>query len=113
MAIDELVDFTLEHVPYDDGSEEDIFNAIKEHQNAEQDKEMNGRDDGDDSDVVDKKPSWKEAITAASILQRFVVDTDEPFAHKLETILTKFGHQTHLEEFDCMETTTITDYFPS
>ncbi|KAK0477074.1 hypothetical protein IW261DRAFT_1421279 [Armillaria novae-zelandiae] len=113
MAINELVDFTLERVLYDDGSEEDIFNAIKECQNAEQDKEMNGGDDGGDGDVVDEKPSWKEALAAASILQRYVVDTDEPFARKLETVLTNFGRQTRLEVFDCMEMTSITDYFPS
>ncbi|KAK0484423.1 hypothetical protein IW261DRAFT_1416382 [Armillaria novae-zelandiae] len=113
MAINELVDFTLEHVLYDDGSEEDIFNVIKERQNAEQDKEMNGGDDGGDGDVVDEKPSWKEALAAASILWRYVVDTDEPFACKLETVLANFGRQTHLEVFDCMEMTTITDYFPS
>ncbi|KAG7447253.1 uncharacterized protein BT62DRAFT_919186 [Guyanagaster necrorhizus] len=106
MAIDELIDFALED------SDEDIFNAIKECQNAEQEKEMNGGGDGGDDDATDKKPSWKEALTAASALWRYVADVDEPFACKLETVLTNFGHQTHLEEFHSMELTTITDYFP-
>ncbi|KAG7442356.1 uncharacterized protein BT62DRAFT_982547 [Guyanagaster necrorhizus] len=109
MAIDELIDFALEWVLYDDGSDEDIFDAIKECRNAEQEKEMNSGDNRGDNDVAYKKPSQKEVLAAASTLQRYVADVDEPFAHKLETVLTNFGCQTHLEE--SMELTTITDYF--
>jgi hypothetical protein len=37
---------------------------------------------------------------------------DNPFACKLESALSLFGHQTRLEEVNSMSTTLITDYFP-
>ena len=40
------------------------------------------------------KTAEKTALTAAFTLQKYI---NEPFAHKLEGILTSFGHQKHLE----------------
>lgn len=56
------------------------------------------------------KPSRRDAITAASTIRKYVVDLDEPFARKLEVILSSFGRQTRLDEFQSLSPTNITDF---
>ena len=41
----------------------------------------------------------------------YIQDIDELFAHKLEAILSSFGHQTCLLEFQNLTPTLMTDYF--
>ena len=43
--------------------------------------------------------------------QKYIADINEPFACKLEGILTNFGYQTRLEDVRTIEATHITDYF--
>ena len=64
-----------------------------------------------DDEVLDKKPTRKEALTATFTLKSYVADINEPFARKLEGILASFGQQTRLEEAQSLETTYIMDYF--
>ena len=62
--------------------------------------------DNIDEEAVEVKPTRKEALsTAAFTLQKFIADINEPYARKLEGILTSFGHQTRLEEVHMMEIT--------
>ena len=72
--------------------------------------EANGGDDNMEG-IVQVKPTQKEALMAAFTLQKYIADINEPFARKLEGILTNFGYQTRLEDVRTMETTHITDYF--
>jgi hypothetical protein len=77
---------------------------------AEKMAEGNGGCDVDDN-VVDEKPTRKEALTAASTLRSYIADINEPFTRKLEGILAGFGRQTRLEEARALEPTYMTDYF--
>lgn len=56
-------------------------------------------DDDIENDCVDAEPcpSRRDALKAVSTVQWYIQDIDEPFAHKLESILASFGHQTHLD----------------
>jgi hypothetical protein len=58
-----------------------------------------------------KTPSRHEALSAALTVQKYVADLDEPFACKLEGLLTIFSCQTHLDKLKTLKSTTITDYF--
>ena len=81
---------------------------------AEQMMEVNGGYDIEVDEMVQVKPTRKEALTATFTLQtqKYIANINEPFTRKLEgTILTSFGHQTRLESNHMMETTHITDYF--
>ena len=77
--------------------------------NGKEEKDGGDDFDVDSSDVV--KPSCQEAITAASILQKYISDLDKPFARNLEVMLANFSHQTQLDKVQSLRPTIITDYF--
>jgi hypothetical protein len=110
MDLEELLNPASEQQLVDKISEDEIFQSIQDMLEAEQMMEVNGGCDVDD-DVVDEKPTHKEALKAAFTLRNYVADINEPFAHKLESILASFGHRTRLEEAQGMEPSYITDYF--
>jgi len=56
----------------------------------------------DDDHNIMIKPSCQDAITATSILQKYVADLDNSFTRKLEVILANFNCQTHL--LRCIDT---------
>ncbi|KAF9489851.1 hypothetical protein BDN71DRAFT_1400934, partial [Pleurotus eryngii] len=96
MTIKELLNPVAEEQNRSDTSEEEIFKAVQEMWAAVAMMEINGRDDGDDEEVVEK-PSCKEALMAASTLGNNIADIDNPFACKLKALLGSFEHQTQLE----------------
>ena len=53
-----------------------------------------------------------EALQAALTIQQYIQEIDDPFARKLEAMVSSFGRQTRLLEFQTLTTTHITDYFP-
>ena len=77
--------------------------------------QMIGVNGGDNIDIemVQVKPTRKEALTAAFALQKYIADINEPFARKLDGALASFGYQTRMEGNHMMEATHITDYFNS
>jgi len=88
----------------DDISDEEIFEAVLSMQDTEQ--------ETIEIDVaVDKRPSRKEAIAASLTLQAYLKEINKPFARQLEARLASFGRQTHLDQFQVMHNTQITDYF--
>jgi hypothetical protein len=112
MDLEELLNPISEQELVDRVSEEEIFKSVQDMLEAKQMMEVNGGDDVDeDIQVVQGKPTRKEALTAAFTLQQYIADINEPFARKLECILASFGCQTRLEDICTMETTHITDYF--
>ncbi|KAJ7932866.1 hypothetical protein B0H13DRAFT_1856847 [Mycena leptocephala] len=92
----------------EDATDEDIFEAVQKIRNGEQDREKNG---GDDDEEVEPKPSRKEVLQAASTLRKYIADLDDPFARKMEAMLSTFGRETRREEARAMVDTEITDYF--
>jgi hypothetical protein len=110
MDLEDLLNPASEEELVGEISDEEIFQSVVDMHEAEQMMEVNGGYDVDD-DVVDEKPTRKEALAAAFTLRSYVADINEPFARKLEGILASFGRQTRLEEAQSLETTYITDYF--
>src|ERR1700678_1850800 len=51
------------------------------------------------------------ALAAVSTLSKYIADLDEPFARKLEVVLTSFGRQTRLDASKSLRSTTLTDFF--
>ncbi|KAG6816221.1 hypothetical protein H0H87_007671 [Tephrocybe sp. NHM501043] len=108
MDLDEILNPQNENVMYDNGTDQEIYDAVMARREAEGDMEGNG---GDDSDDVEARPSCQEALLAASTLRSFISDIDEPFARKLEAVLSSFGQQTRLDEFSSLKPSVISDYF--
>jgi len=86
MDLTELLNPVNEDDMYDNGTEEEIKQAVLERRAAEQGREKNAGDGDDLDEVVEVKPSRREALAAASTLSKYVADIDEPFARKLEVI---------------------------
>ena len=113
MNLEELLDPISEQeltVGKPEDSEEDIFRSVQDMVEAEQMMEVNGGDNIEE-EMVQVKPTRKEALTAAFTLQKYIADINELFARKLEGILVNFGHQTRMEGNRMMEASRITDYF--
>ena len=85
MDLGELLNLVNEHTMYDEGTEEDIYQAVLERCKAEQNREKNAGDgvDDDSDKSPEVKPSHREALAAVSTLSKYVADLDEPFACKL------------------------------
>jgi hypothetical protein len=82
-------------------TDDDVFETVQQHRDAEE----------DDGDGNAKKPTRKEALIAASTIQKYIVDINDPFARKLEEVLASFGRHVRLEDSQAMRATHITDYF--
>ncbi|KAG6864117.1 hypothetical protein C0991_012351 [Blastosporella zonata] len=108
LTLEELLNPVSERVILS-GSEDDIYQAVMERVEGEQNQEINGGDDGD-IDII-PKPTRGDALKAASLLQEYVLDMDESFAREMEAILAKFGRQTRLAEVKSLHLSAITDYF--
>jgi hypothetical protein len=107
MDLDELLNPVMEkQLVGEDATEEDIFETVQQHRDTEEDDS-----DGNDHDGNVKPPTRKEALIAASTIQKYIVDINDPFARKLEEVLASFGRHLRLEDSQAMRATQITDYF--
>ncbi|KAJ7826138.1 hypothetical protein B0H13DRAFT_1657620, partial [Mycena leptocephala] len=50
-------------------------------------------------------------LQAVPILRKYIADLDDPFARKMEAMLSKFGCETRREEARVMVDTVTIDYF--
>jgi hypothetical protein len=76
-------------------------------------REKNASDgvDNDPDESPEVKPSCWEALAAVSTLLKYIADLNEPYACKLEVVLTSFGHQMCLDVYNSLQSTTLTDFF--
>jgi hypothetical protein len=113
LSIEELLNPERENEIIDvDITDEEISAAVHAKREALQNLEINGGDDDDDIEVIEK-PNRREALAASLTLQRYISDISDPFARQLEVILASFGRQTRLEETQSLQPSQITDYFGS
>jgi hypothetical protein len=105
MSITELLN------PADEGlvidihqSDADIMKAVLDHQNGAVDEEL-------DSSPEEPRPSPKDALAAAMILQKFTQSMGQDFARNLEQQLHQLTRAIRVEEMNNMRATAITDYF--
>ena len=113
MDLGKLLNPVNEHNMYDEGTEEDICRVVLERCESEQDREKNASDgiDDDPDESSEIKPSHWKALAAISTLSKYIADLDEPFACKLEVVLTSFSRQTRLDASNSLRSTTLTDLF--
>jgi DDE superfamily endonuclease len=122
MSLDEILNPANEENMYmNTGTDEDsdIYQAVLERRDAEQNLEISlcgddiilAADNLDDDIAGTQKPSRREALSAASIICKYIVDSDKLFARQVEAILASFGRQTRFDEVQSLKPTTINDYF--
>ena len=83
-------------------SEEDIINKVRAKYSRMKSMEIDD-DDNDEDDAIVEKPGCCEALAASLTLQRYIADTDKPFACQLEALLSHFGRQTRSEETQSLQ----------
>ena len=108
MDLGQLMNPQMENELIDDVfySDVEIFEACQGALQIE-----DGDRDSVDDDSALEKLSCAAALEASFMLQRFLSDSDNQFSHQLHGILTKFGHQIHVEQAHRLQDTSITDYF--
>jgi hypothetical protein len=88
---------------------EDIYTAVSAARLSQENSDTAGDDDDkdDDADIVTRR----EALAAASTLQKFTATVNDDFSRKLDAFLACFGCQTQLEETNQMKSVPITNFF--
>jgi hypothetical protein len=111
LDLEELVNMAEEQISKQ-LTDEEIENAVQEKRAGEQDREVNG---GDDDNYVDKdpRPTRGEVLRAYAILRRYVRESGDMFALKMEATLGLSSRQNRLEQVNSLVVTSITDFFPS
>jgi len=112
MDIDTLLNPETEWCVMDETTDEEVFKAVMQSRQVEENGPMNSRDDSADDDAcVEACPTCCEAMQAASVMKRYINDLEDPFVYKLEAILGSFGQQMCLDKARSMGPTQMTDYF--
>ncbi|KAJ6522691.1 hypothetical protein B0H10DRAFT_1864939, partial [Mycena sp. CBHHK59/15] len=104
--IEDLVHMPKEQI-IKDATDKEIFEVVQKMRAREQDREQNSGDD----EEGEPKPTRKEALQAVSTSCKYIADLDEPFARKMEGMLSTFGRETRREEARAMIDMSITDFF--
>lgn len=113
MNIESLLNPEAEKNMLDACMDQDIFDAVMHARAAKENGVIaGGDDDRDDDTAFTEHSSLNEALQAVTVKQIYVNGIDEPYARKLESILTIFGRSTRLEESHSTVNSSITDFFP-
>ena len=111
MDIESFLNLTGESHMLLEMSDHEIYQAVMDAINAQENIEINGRDDVDDDLPSEPCPTHWDVLKAVSTIGRYIDDLNEPIAHKMEAILGSFNRQLHLDENKTMRTTLLTDLF--
>jgi hypothetical protein len=92
-------------------SDEDIYQAVMDSIAACENIEINSRDNVNKDDIPIKPcPIQRDVLKAASTINRYFNDLNNPITHKLEGLLGSFNRQLCLEESQSTKETVITDF---
>jgi hypothetical protein len=92
-------------------SDEEIFDAVMECRNAQEDASNMGGDDVDDTSPCEPLPLRCEMLQAALVINRYVQNIDDPLARRVEAVLGSLGRQTRYESQHDKVDSKITDFF--
>ena len=114
MSLEALLNPVEELIMVTETTDEEIYGAVMDARKVHEVAAIvgTGDHDVDDDAVDDTSPSCKEALQASLTLKKYPQNFDDSFAHKLEAMLSSFGHKTRLIESQNLKPTLVTDYFP-
>ena len=111
ISIEELLNPASESIIVESLSDE-ICRSVQQRCHEAELGEAQGADNSEfGDDAVRAKLTRKEVLTAASTIQGYLADINDPFACKLEALLAQFGHETCCNTTKALIPTVITDYF--
>ncbi|KAF8224232.1 hypothetical protein L208DRAFT_1312660, partial [Tricholoma matsutake] len=95
-----------------DISDQEIYQAVINSISAHENIEINSGDDVNKEDIpIMPRPTRCEVLNTVLTITRYILDLNNPIAHKLEAILGSFNRQLCLEESKRMKETVLTDFF--
>ena len=114
MDIESLLNPVEESRTGDNPTNEEICQAVLDGQKAWEEGLVNDGDDNVDDDAsIEAPPTPHKVHLAASVINWYVNNINDPLAHKLEGVLASFSQQMCLEETRSMVDSRITDFFPN
>ncbi|KAG5633350.1 hypothetical protein DXG03_007540, partial [Asterophora parasitica] len=90
-------------------TDQDIFDAVMEAREAEENIDINGGDD--DQEPVSSRPSPSDVCKAVTTITDFLIESGDPDARRLEGLLHGLKRNLRLTETRSMKATRVTDYF--
>ena len=112
MDIKSLLNLVAESQVINKTTDEEIYWAIMYARWAQENSVINGGHDiADDNDPIEDHPTHHKALQAALFINRYLVGLDNPVSQTLETLLSTFGWQMHLDATHSQVSTHITDCF--
>jgi hypothetical protein len=109
MNIEFLLNSPEENLNIDLATDQDIFEAVMEAWEAEDNLDINGGDD--DKEPVSSKPSLLDVCQVVTTITDFLIESDDPHARRLESLLQGLKRHLRLTETRSLKTTHVTDYF--
>ena len=109
MNIEFLLSCPEENLNIDLATDQDIFEAVMEAWEAEDNLNINGGDD--DEEPISSKPLSSDVCKAVTTITDFLIESDDPHAHRLESLLQRLKRDLRLTETRSFKTMHVTDYF--
>ncbi|KAN0078168.1 hypothetical protein V8E55_010225 [Tylopilus felleus] len=114
MTLEEYIDPPEERVYDVYDTDEEIFRAVMGEKAVRESMDADGSSDEEDDEPVKPRPTRKEALRAALLLQSYLAQyLDNPYAYELWSMLGEFEQQTRFIDSDVkrMKDTKLTSYF--
>ena len=90
MDIEGLLNPADESIIIDDATDAEIYQAVMDARNAQEQALINGGDDDDDSSPDEPSPTCCEVLTAVSVLKNYIDLESDPLAQKIDALLDSF-----------------------
>jgi hypothetical protein len=114
MDIESLLNPAGESHDLDETSDTEIYQAVADAIIARENMEINGGDDGDESDddtPAEPRPNRRDVLKAVSTIGRYIDDMNDPIARKIEALLGPLNMRLRVEETRSMKNSVLTDFF--
>jgi len=92
-------------------SDKEIYHTVMDSIEACENIDTNGGNNVDDETPIEPCPTCRDVLKALSTIGKCIKDSNDPIAHKLDTLLGSFKRQLCLDETWSMRDTAITDFF--
>ena len=91
-------------------SDREIYQAVMDATEARENIDINGGDDIADGIPTVPHPTRCDVLKAVSTIHRYIEDSNDPTARKMEALLASFNMKIRLDGTRCMKNTVLTDF---
>lgn len=111
MEIDSLLNPEGESQTLTETSDKEIYQAVMDAVKARENMEVTGCDDVDNDVPPEPRPTRRDVVKATSIINKYIIESDDPQSRKLEGMLSAFNRQLRWDETKNLKETSLADFF--